>query len=231
MRIGALTIHLSRIQLGPWTSPDEKRYGIGPDFGSYIAFPYGIVVDPATGRRIVNELADRKIRAEAILATGHPCIGIADVKGIERAGRNIDHCLKKGVVKAFENLEDIAEHYGIPPAPFKDTVDRFNRAVKEKHDPEWGKPMTADTTPLAHPPFSCMRLWPKIHHTMGGVLIDTRARVLDLSKKPIPGLYAAGEVTGGIHGACRLGSCAIADCIVFGRIAGRQAAARGEKAP
>jgi fumarate reductase flavoprotein subunit/urocanate reductase len=55
--------------------------------------------------------------------------------------------------------------------------------------------------------------------------------VLDLSKKPIPGLYAAGEVTGGIHGACRLGSCAIADCIVFGRIAGRQAAARGEKAP
>jgi len=70
-----------------------------------------------------------------------------------------------------------------------------------------------------------MRLWPKVHHAMGGVQINAKAEVIDLTQKPIRGFYAAGEVTGGVHGACRLGSCAIADCLVFGRIAGRNAAA------
>jgi succinate dehydrogenase/fumarate reductase flavoprotein subunit len=60
---------------------------------------------------------------------------------------------------------------------------------------------------------------------MGGIQINTSAQVMDLNQKPIKGLYAAGEVTGGIHGACRLGSCAITDCLVFGRIAGKNAAA------
>jgi succinate dehydrogenase/fumarate reductase flavoprotein subunit len=68
-----------------------------------------------------------------------------------------------------------------------------------------------------------MRLWPKVHYTMGGLQIDTRARVIDLEHKPIAGLYAAGEITGGVHGASRLGSCAITDCLVFGRIAGQEA--------
>ncbi len=75
------------------------------------------------------------------------------------------------------------------------------------------------------PPYYAMRLWPKVHHTMGGVCIDTSARVINIDGQVIPGLYAAGEVTGGVHGACRLGSCAITECLVFGRIAGRNAAA------
>lgn len=75
-------------------------------------------------------------------------------------------------------------------------------------------------------PTYAVRLAPKIHHTMGGIAIDDRATVLDiLSGEPIPGLFAAGEVTGGVHGASRLGSCAITDCLVFGRIAGQNAAA------
>ncbi|MBN1856258.1 MAG: FAD-binding protein [Dehalococcoidia bacterium] len=59
---------------------------------------------------------------------------------------------------------------------------------------------------------------------MGGVQINASAQVIDLKGYPIGGLYAAGEATGGVHGACRLGSCAITDCLVFGRIAGRSAA-------
>ncbi len=78
--------------------------------------------------------------------------------------------------------------------------------------------------PFRYPPYFCNRLWPNVHHTMGGVLINSKAQVLNLSLQPMNGLYAAGEVTGGIHGACRLGSCAIIDCLVFGRIAGRNAA-------
>jgi succinate dehydrogenase/fumarate reductase flavoprotein subunit len=68
-----------------------------------------------------------------------------------------------------------------------------------------------------------MRMRPKVHYTMGVIQIDKFAWVLSTDQQPLEGLSAAGEVTGGIHGACRLGSCAITECLVFGRIAGRTA--------
>jgi succinate dehydrogenase/fumarate reductase flavoprotein subunit len=219
-----MPVHLSWIQLGPWACPDEKGYGIGPDFASYIAFPYGIMVNPATGKRFVNELGDRKMRADAILQVGQPCIGIADEAGLRASGKSIDHCLKKGVVKKFSTLEAVAESYQIPLPPLKNTVENFNIAVAKGSDPDFSKPIVANATSLKYPPFYGIRLWPKVHHTMGGVLINPGAQVLNLSHEPIDGFYAAGEVTGGVHGACRLGSCAITDCLVFGRIAGRNAA-------
>ena len=225
MRIGALPVHLSWIQLGPWASPDEKGYGCGPEFAGYIAFSYGLMVNPATGKRFVSELGDRKIRADAILQIGHPCIAIADQKGVACSGRDIGHCLKKGVVKKFEQIDDIAEFYKIPATSLKDTVNRFNTYVENRRDEEFDKPILANAEPLHNPPYFCIRLWPKVHYTMGGILINSKAQVLDLANRPMKGFYAAGEVTGGVHGACRLGSCAIADCLVFGRIAGKNAAA------
>lgn len=224
MRIGAMTVQLSHIQLGPWACPDEKGYGVGPDFASYIAFPYGVLVDPATGRRIVSELADRKTRADAILETGHPCIAIADATGVRNSGYSIDRCLKKGIVREFDSVADVATHYDIPLDALTDTLAAFNRDIDAGEDRAFGKPILPKATPIATPPFYAIRLWPKIHYTMGGVMIDADARVLDLHRRPIKGLYAAGEFTGGIHGACRLGSCAIMECLVFGRIAGRNAA-------
>jgi flavocytochrome c len=224
LRIGAMPVHLSWIQLGPWACPDEKGYGIGPDFASYIAFPFGLMVNPATGHRFVNELADRKTRADAILQIGQPAIAIVDEMGLRASGHQIQHCLRKGVVKKFIHIQEVADHYHIPAQQLKVTIDRFSEYVDQALDKEFGKPIIANARPLSYPPYYCIRLWPKVHHTMGGVLIDSRARVLDLSLKPLKGFYAAGEVTGGIHGACRLGSCAIIDCLVFGRIAGRNAA-------
>ncbi|RLB99320.1 MAG: flavocytochrome c [Deltaproteobacteria bacterium] len=223
MRIGAMPVHLSWIQLGPWACPDEKMYGVGPDFASYVAFPYGILVNPDTGRRIVNELADRKTRADAILAVGHPCISMTDQNGVVHSGHEIGHCLRRGVVQSFESLEALAAYYDMPRDAFLDTVRAFNQGAAKREDGLFGKPILAGAGPLETPPFYAMRTFPKVHHTMGGVLIDTRARVLDLQRAPIEGLYAAGEVAGGIHGACRLGSCAITDCLVFGRIAGQNA--------
>jgi len=224
MRIGAMPVHLSWIQLGPWASPDEKAYGVGPDFASYIAFPYGIMVNPKTGNRFVNELADRKIRADAILGVKQPCIGIADQKGIEASGHRIEHCLRKGVVKKFNQIDEIAGNYQIPIQALKNTIEQFNDYVEKRYDKDFNKPILSNAQPLRYPPYFCIRLWPKVHHTMGGVLINAKSQVLNLSLQPIKGFYAAGEVTGGIHGACRLGSCAIIDCLVFGRIAGRNAA-------
>ena len=226
LRIGAMPVHLSWIQLGPWASPDEKGYGIGPDFASYIAFPYGIMVNPKTGCRFVNEMADRKIRADAILNVGQPCIGIADQGGINASGHQIEHCLRKGVVKKFNQIQAIADAYQIPLHSLKETIEQFNDYVRHRFDKDFNKPILTDAQPLRYPPYFCIRLWPKVHHTMGGVLINSKAQVLNLSLQPIMGFYAAGEVTGGVHGACRLGSCAIIDCLVFGRIAGRHAASQ-----
>jgi flavocytochrome c len=224
LRIGATPVHLSWIQLGPWTSPDEKGYGVGPYFSDYVVFPFGIMVNPTTGWRFVNELADRKTRADAILKIGRPCIGIADHRGVEHSGHKIDHCLKKGVVKKFDQLTELSSGYGIPFDPLKETIEKYNRSVRENFDEEFRKSILPDAQPLTVPPYYGIRIWPKVHHTMGGIQINTRAQVMDLNQKPIKGLYAAGEVTGGTHGACRLGSCAITDCLVFGRIAGRNAA-------
>jgi flavocytochrome c len=226
LRIGAAPVHLSWIQLGPWASPDEPMYGFGPLFASYVAMPYGIMVDPATGKRFVNELADRKIRADAILELGQLCIGIADCMGVQASGQNIEKCLKRNVVKKFADLTQLAREYGIPGKVLKETVEEYNEYVLAKQDNAFEKPILEGAQPLVNAPFYSIRLWPKVHHTMGGIRINTDAQVINLDGHPIKGLYAAGEVTGGVHGACRLGSCAITDCLVFGRIAGRNAAAR-----
>jgi flavocytochrome c len=224
LRIGATPVHLSWIQLGPWASPDEKGYGVGPGFADYIVFLCGIVVDPSTGRRFANELADRKTMADAILKVGQPCIGIADAQAVEQSGWSIDSCLRRGVVKAFDRLEELAAAYGLPLGALKATIETYNGYVENGLDRDFGKTFFPIADRLAHPPYYAIRLWPKVHHTMGGIQINSQAQVIDLDRQPIAGLYAAGEVTGGIHGACRLGSCAVTECLVFGRIAGRNAA-------
>lgn len=225
LRIGAMPVHLSHIQLGPWASPDERGFGDGPRFADYILFQYGLIVSPSTSRRIVNELADRKTVADAILEAGRPCIGIADERAVLQSGWSIERALKKGVVKTFGTLEELATFHGLDVEELAATVGRFNSHVDSRLDKEFGKPIIDDACRVEHPPFYAMRLWPKVHHTMGGVGINVRAQVIDLDGQPIRGLFAAGEVAGGVHGACRLGSCAITDCLVFGRIAGRNAAA------
>ncbi len=225
LRIGAMPVHLSHIQLGPWASPDEKGYGVGPRFADYVVFQYGLVVSPVTGARIVNELGDRKMVADAILGIGQPCIGIADARAVRDSGWAIDRCLEKGVVRTFDTLRELAGFYGLDADAVDATVERFNGHIAAGADPDFGKPLIAGAAPLVEPPYYAMRLWPKVHHTMGGVRIDVNGRVIDIDGQPIRGLYAAGEVTGGVHGACRLGSCAITECLVFGRIAGRNAAA------
>jgi flavocytochrome c len=230
IRIGALPVHLSWIQLGPWTSPDEKGFGAGPDFAGYAGFPYGIMVDPATGRRFVNELSDRKTRCDAVLSLGHPAVVIADAQAVRLSAIDLGRSMQKGVVRAFDKIGQLAQFYAISPSALERTVGRFNAALEQPAGDEFGKPLLDSALPICHPPFYAMRVWPKTHYTMGGVLIDTRARVLDLCRQPIDGLYGAGEITGGIHGACRLGTTAITDCIVFGRIAGRRAAS-GSRRP
>ncbi|MHC4521634.1 MAG: flavocytochrome c [Planctomycetota bacterium] len=229
LRIGAAPVHLSWIQMGPWGCADERGYGRGASFASYSVYPAGIVVDPVTGSRIVNEWADRRQRSEAIIKVGHVCVGIVDSRGAQKATDSLERCLKLGTVKEFESLADLGAAYGMPSHRFEETVNRYNQLARHGDRDEFGKQLDKGAQPLDEPPFYAIRLWPKVHYSPGGLGINVDAQVLGLDGRPIPRLFAAGEVCGGIHGASRLGSCALTECIVFGRIAGQKAALQPSK--
>lgn len=229
IRIGCTPIQLSWIQLGPWGSPDEKGMGLNPFFAQLCCAMYGLWIDTKTGKRFVNELADRKIRADAILRVGNKCIAFTDAHGFaigeKLIAEAIPKLLERGVVKKYETLEDMAKAYDIPLEALKETIEKWNKSVLAGKDEEWGRYLQKDQKPLGPGPYYASRLMPKVHHCMGGIRINEKAQAIDMfTYKPIAGLYAAGEVTGGVHGAVRLGSCATLDCLVFGRIAGQNAA-------
>ena len=230
--IGAYPVQVDWIQFGPWASPDEKGFGTAPILTQQGTFKYGIAVDVRTGKRFMNELADRKTRADAefkILRDdpkAYP-ITFADTK---MAFKDLsEEIISKGmasgkVVGECASLDEIASKYGVPADALKETVKKYNEGVKAKKD-EFGKQESALSEINEAGPFYVIRLSPKPHHTMGGLKINAKAEVISSkTNKPIPGLYAAGEITGGTHGASRLGTVAITDCIVFGMIAGENLA-------
>ena len=221
---GAMPVHLGWIQCGPWCSPDEEGYGVGPTWIDSVA-GYAPSINPLTGERCVNELTDRKRYCDVIFEVGEPLIQVTSDANVPDWSRpNLEQCLEAGVSWKFDSLEEVAEKFGMPKDAFLAQMEDYNGYVKAKDDEQFGKTIPDDAVAIDTPPFYATRLWPKVHHTMGGVKTDVDTRVLDVRLQPICGLYAAGEVTGGVHGACRLGSCATADCLVNGRIAGQMAA-------
>ncbi|MCZ8794210.1 flavocytochrome c [Escherichia albertii] len=230
LRIGATPVQLDLIQLGPWSSPDERGFGYVSQFNTIAGFPNGIMVNPRTGHRFTNELADRKEREDGILAQvdekGNPLYPICftNMEGAKLA-QSLGHALHYGVAWKFDTLEQLAAHFGIPYATLQEEVDAYNAAVERKGGDRMNKDVSRAIS-LAKGPYVAVRVWPKVHYVMGGVQISMRAEVLNAAdSQPIVGLYAAGEATAGSHGGSRLGSCAVADCLVFGRIAGGSVAA------
>ncbi|TLP36915.1 flavocytochrome c [Arcobacter arenosus] len=227
-KIGAMPIHIGWIQQGPWASPDERGFGIAPLMTQQGLFKYGMAVDVRNGKRFMNELADRKTRADAeyvILhekADAYPvAIGTYNTFS-EQLIPLLDKALQSNVMKKYETIEELAKAYGIPLKPLKESIKKYNAGVKKGVD-EFGKPVKAFNGQGVEDkgPYYAVRLMPKPHHTMGGLKINTKAQVISSeTHEPIPGLYAAGEVTGGTHGASRLGTVAVTDCLTFGMIAG-----------
>lgn len=133
------------------------------------------------------------------------------------SGQNLDELIKKGTVIEAPTLKELAKEIGVPEKTLVKTINEFNEAVEKKSD-SFGRQIWGNK--IEKGPFYATLRFPALHHTMGGVKINEQAQVIDTKNVPIKGLYAAGEVTGGIHGANRLGGNAITDIIVFGRIAG-----------
>ena len=130
--------------------------------------------------------------------------------------------IKQGITVTGDTPEALAEAMGIDPAAFAETLKTWNGYVEQKNDPDFGR--TSFAEPLDTAPYYAIHVTAGVHHTMGGVKINTNAEVIDTNGSVIPGLFAAGEVTGGVHGGNRLGGNAVADFVIFGRIAGTSAA-------
>lgn len=231
LEVGALPIMLDMYQLGPWASPDEKGAGPGSFFADY-AFAEGIAVDPKTGARFMNELADRRTRAEAelkVLAEGtkeapnYPFC-FCSQETVDRA-EGFKAAYREGTVKRSESVEELARLHHTDPVALRASIDDWNAIVAGRKDDPFKKPLDQHT--VLKPPFYSLRLSPKLHYCMGGAGITTKAEVVSARTcRPIPGLYAAGETTGGVHGMDRLGGCSSVECLVFGQIAGHEIAAR-----
>ena len=130
--------------------------------------------------------------------------------------------IKNGYTFSGETYEELAEAIGVDPAAFAATMEKWNACVEAGVDEEFGR--TSFANPLNTAPYYAIKVTAGIHHTMGGLTINENTQVLAEDGSVIPGLYAAGEVTGGVHGANRLGGNAVADFTVFGRIAGAETA-------
>lgn len=181
----------------------------------------------AEGKRYVKEDGRRDEIASATLdQTGSYCYWITDTQeaderlgGVTYAGFVINDLIDGKLMFKADTIEDLAKQLKMDPARLKETLDTYNKAVETGVDGEFGRKVFGNK--IEKGPFYANYVTPKVHHTMGGIEINELAQVKDASGNIINGLYAAGEVTGGIHGANRLGGNAIADIITFGRIAGQ----------
>lgn len=179
------------------------------------------------GERFVKEDARRDEFVAAIKKQpGGVVYDINDssiVKPLNSFNEDVETLVSIGRIYKADSLADLAKQLGMPVDKLEATVAEFNKMVEAKKDPKFGRKLF--DRPIVKPPFYATPRAPSIHHTMGGLQISTNAQVLDKNGKPIPGLYAAGEVTGGIHGSNRLGGNATADVLTFGRIAAKSAVA------
>ena len=178
------------------------------------------------GKRFVNEMGRRDEISNAILAQSGAVGYLVWGQEIETVGNmtkvhevEYNQWIKDDLLYVADSLEDAAKHYGIDEKTFIETINDYNESIKDEKDEDFEK--GGKLVSIAEGPYYIQKVVPSAHHTMGGLLINTNAEVINTDGEVIEGLFAAGEVTGGIHGTNRLGGNAITDIIVFGRIAGQ----------
>ncbi len=219
--IGADTVDMEQIQIHPTVQYDTSALiteGLRGD---------GAILVNAEGKRFIDEVGTRDVVSAAEIAqTGSYSWLIVD-QAMADASNVIQGYIKKGYTFTGNTYEELAEAIGVDATALAETMNTWNGYVEAKNDPDFGR--TSFANQLNTAPYYAIKVSAGIHHTMGGLKINTSAEVLDTNGNAIPGLFAAGEVTGGVHGANRLGGTAVTDIIVFGRIAGASAAEYASK--
>jgi len=187
----------------------------------------GAIMVNREGKRFINELSTRDVASAAILKqTGKSAFLIFD-DGLRKQMALIEGYFHLGFVKEGQNPAELAKTSGIDATALAETIASYNKYKAAKSDPDFKR---ADMPRSIEPPkFYSIEVQPGIHYTMGGVLLNATAQAVGRNGTPIPALFAAGEVTGGVHGANRLGGNSTSETITFGRIAGSGAAAYAKK--
>ena len=215
--IGAGTVDMDQIQIHPTVEANTAALiteGLRGD---------GAILVNANGERFIDEVGTRDVVSAAEIAQPGSYSWLIVDQAMADASSVIQGYIKKGYTKSGATYEELAKELEIDPAAFAKTMEKWNSYVEAKNDPDFGR--TSFANPLNNGPFYAIKVTAGVHHTMGGVTINSATEVLKADGTAIPGLFAAGEVTGGVHGANRLGGTAVADFVVFGRIAGDSAAA------
>ena len=215
--VGAATVDMGEIQIHPTVEQATSALiteGLRGD---------GAILVNQQGQRFIDEVGTRDVVSAAEIAqSGSYAYLIIDQKMVD-ASSVIAGYISKGYTTEGDSYEALAQALDMDEAAFAQTMIEWNAAVAAGKDEAFGR--TSFAQPLDTAPYYAIKIAPGVHHTMGGIKIDTQAQVINAEGGVIPGLFAAGEVTGGVHGANRLGGNAVADIVVFGRIAGASAAA------
>ena len=213
--IGAATVDMDQIQIHPTVEANTAALiteGLRGD---------GAVLINEEGKRFIDEVGTRDVVSAAEIAqTGSYSWLVVDQAMVD-ASSVIQGYIKKGYTVTGETYEELGKAMGVDEAAFAETMEKWNGYVEAKNDPDFGR--TSFANPLNTAPYYAVKVTAGVHHTMGGLKINANTEVLNEKGEVIPGLFAAGEVTGGVHGANRLGGNAVADFTVFGRIAGAAA--------
>ncbi len=210
--VGADLVDIDQIQLHPTVEQSTSMLITESVRGD------GAILVNQSGKRFTDELLTRDVVSAAELEQdGHYAYIIFDQKLRDNL-KAIEKYVKNGLTVQADTIEELAEQIDIDPATLAETLATWNEAVANQKDDEFGR-TTGMENDLTTAPYYAIKVAPGIHHTMGGVKIDTEAQVINKDGEPIKGLFAAGEVTGGVHGGNRIGGNAVADIVVFGRIA------------
>ena len=179
----------------------------------------GAILVNKAGRRFVNEMETRDIVSAAVLKNPERSAYLIFDQNVRDSLKAIETYAKQNLLSEGATLLELSRMIAVDAVALEYTIDEYNKAVLAKNDTEFGRNTESMERTISTPPFYAIEIEPAIHHTMGGLKINTKAQVLNKLNLPVPGLFAAGEVTGGVHGAQRLGGNAVADICIFGKIA------------
>ena len=214
--LGAQLVDIEQIQTHPTVHPETQTMYTEAVRGN------GAILVNKEGKRFVNELLTRDVVSEAILAQTDKESYIVFDQKVRDGLSAIEKYISAGIIYEADTIEGLAEQIGVDATALKATMDTYAGYQAAGNDAEFGRESMEE--PLTTAKYYAGLCAPAVHHTMGGVKINTNTEVLKEDGSSIPGLFAAGEVTGGVHGANRLGGNAVTDIVVFGRIAGENAA-------
>ncbi|MBC5625122.1 flavocytochrome c [Clostridium sp. NSJ-49] len=182
----------------------------------------GAILVNKDAKRFGNELLTRDVVSAAIIEQEDGYAYTIFDQQLRDSLSAIEKYVENNIVVQADTIEGLAKELGLDEATLVSTVNTWNEAVANQNDVEFGR-NTGMEKNISVGPFYAIKIAPGVHHTMGGVEINTNAEVISKEDTVIPGLFAAGEVAGGVHGGNRIGGTAVTDFVVFGRIAGQSA--------